>query len=191
LIHPPLFEGRSGFTISTMLAAASSASWHDTKWSRSSGPASSRACHPDDAVSIRDDAALGACRKTSVSRTTGTAAEPMMSASTWPGATDGSWSTSPTRIRGARRAGAQTGVHHWQIDHRRHIEVAPQWIVLVSAARPLGAARAISMRLAARTLRMALMSVAFTKRAGDARTHPHQARRFAPIHAMSYFKYAF
>src|SRR5687768_13288544 len=35
-----------------------------------------------------------AWRKISVSRTIGTAPEPMMSASTWPGPTDGSWSTS-------------------------------------------------------------------------------------------------
>ena len=37
-----------------------------------------------------------AWRNTSVSRTTGTALEPMMSASTWPGPTEGSWSASPT-----------------------------------------------------------------------------------------------
>ena len=37
-----------------------------------------------------------ACRNTSVSRTTGTAPEPMMSASTCPGPTEGSWSISPT-----------------------------------------------------------------------------------------------
>ena len=39
-----------------------------------------------------------AWRNTSMSRTTGTAADPMTSASTWPGPTDGSWSTSPTRV---------------------------------------------------------------------------------------------
>jgi hypothetical protein len=37
-----------------------------------------------------------AWRNTSVSRTTGTAPDPMMSASTWPGPTEGSWSMSPT-----------------------------------------------------------------------------------------------
>src|SRR5271154_3412992 len=37
-----------------------------------------------------------ACRNTSVSRTTGTTPEPMMSASTCPGPTDGNWSMSPT-----------------------------------------------------------------------------------------------
>ena len=37
-----------------------------------------------------------AWRNTSVNRTTGTAAEAMMSASTWPGPTESSWSTSPT-----------------------------------------------------------------------------------------------
>ena len=37
-----------------------------------------------------------ACRKTSVSRTTGMAPDPMMSARTCPGPTDGSWSMSPT-----------------------------------------------------------------------------------------------
>src|SRR5277367_86703 len=37
-----------------------------------------------------------ACRKTSVSRTTGTAPESMMSANTCPGPTEGSWSISPT-----------------------------------------------------------------------------------------------
>ena len=42
-----------------------------------------------------------ACRNTSVSRTTGTAPDAMMSASTWPGPTDGSWSMSPTISRAA------------------------------------------------------------------------------------------
>src|SRR3984957_7846106 len=37
-----------------------------------------------------------ACRNTSVRRTTGTAPEPMMSASTCPGPTEGNWSISPT-----------------------------------------------------------------------------------------------
>src|SRR5580700_4586140 len=37
-----------------------------------------------------------ACRNTSVNRTTGTAPEPMMSASTCPGPTEGNWSISPT-----------------------------------------------------------------------------------------------
>ncbi len=37
-----------------------------------------------------------AWRNTSVSRITGTAPEPITSASTWPGPTLGSWSTSPT-----------------------------------------------------------------------------------------------
>src|SRR6516164_5841450 len=42
-----------------------------------------------------------ACRNTSVSRTTGTAPDEMMSASTWPGPTEGSWSMSPTINREA------------------------------------------------------------------------------------------
>src|SRR6476660_5208935 len=45
-----------------------------------------------------------ACRNTSVRRTTGTAPDAMMSASTWPGPTDGSWSMSPT-IKSAARSG--------------------------------------------------------------------------------------
>ena len=45
------------------------------------------------AVTIR---LCAAWRNTSVNRTTGTAPEAMMSASTWPGPTEGSWSTSPT-----------------------------------------------------------------------------------------------
>src|SRR6266699_1768601 len=40
---------------------------------------------------------LAAWRNTSVRRTTGTAPLAIMSASTWPGPTEGSWSTSPTR----------------------------------------------------------------------------------------------
>jgi hypothetical protein len=42
-----------------------------------------------------------ACRKTSVNRTTGTAADVMMSAKTCPGPTEGSWSMSPTSSRAA------------------------------------------------------------------------------------------
>ena len=45
-----------------------------------------------------------ACRNTSVSRTTGTRPELMMSASTCPGPTDGNWSTSPTSSRPALEA---------------------------------------------------------------------------------------
>ncbi len=47
-----------------------------------------------------------ACRNTSVSRITGTAPEPMMSASTCPGPTLGSWSTSPTSSSAASRGSA-------------------------------------------------------------------------------------
>src|SRR6476661_3343119 len=43
-----------------------------------------------------------ACRNTSVRRTTGTAPDAMMSVSTWPGPTEGSWSMSPTIKRAAR-----------------------------------------------------------------------------------------
>src|SRR6266851_702840 len=43
-----------------------------------------------------------AWRNISVKRTTGTAPEAMMSASTCPGPTEGSWSTSPTSSRAAR-----------------------------------------------------------------------------------------
>ena len=49
-----------------------------------------------------------AWRKTSVKRTTGTAPEPMMSASTCPGPTDGSWSTSPTSSNAARSGKARS-----------------------------------------------------------------------------------
>src|SRR4030088_2738093 len=42
-----------------------------------------------------------ACRNTSVRRTNGTAPDEMMSASTWPGPTEGSWSISPTIKRAA------------------------------------------------------------------------------------------
>ena len=42
-----------------------------------------------------------ACRKISVSRTTGTAPESMMSPRTFPGPTEGSWFTSPTRMQAA------------------------------------------------------------------------------------------
>ena len=39
-----------------------------------------------------------ACRKISVSRTTGTTLDAIRSARTEPGPTEGSWSTSPTRM---------------------------------------------------------------------------------------------
>jgi hypothetical protein len=42
-----------------------------------------------------------ACLNTSVSRTTGTAPDAIMSASTWPGPTEGSWSMSPPIRRAA------------------------------------------------------------------------------------------
>ena len=56
-------------------------------------------------VTIRLPAAW---RNTSVNRTTGTAPEAMMSARTWPGPTEGSWSTSPT-IRRAASSGREAG----------------------------------------------------------------------------------
>ena len=77
-----------------------------------------------------------ACRNTSVSRTTGTAPEPMMSASTWPGPTDGSWSTSPTRINAAwSRHRLQQRVHQRHVDHRGLVDdeqVAVQRVVLLA-----------------------------------------------------------
>ncbi len=51
---------------------------------------------------------VAAWRNTSVKRTTGTAPESMMSARTWPGPTEGSWSTSPTSRSAARFGRAQT-----------------------------------------------------------------------------------
>ena len=59
-----------------------------------------------------------ACRNTSVSRTTGTAPEAMMSASTWPGPTEGSWSMSPT-ISSAASSGDRLHqrLHQHDVDH--------------------------------------------------------------------------
>ena len=70
-----------------------------------------------------------AWRNTSVNRTTGTAPEAMMSASTWPGPTEGSWSTSPT-ISSAASSG--TAASSARINMTSTIEVSsitsrPQW----------------------------------------------------------------
>ena len=124
-----------------------------------------------------------AWRNISVSRTTGTAAESMMSASTWPGPTDGSWSTSPTRISAARSGTARMSacingtstIDVSSTTSRSHVSgfssfllklpvlgstSSRRWIVLASrpvlslsrlAARPVGAASAISTPLAAST----------------------------------------
>src|SRR5271166_3537125 len=61
-----------------------------------------------------------ACRNTSVKRTTGTAPEPMMSVSTCPGPTDGSWSISPT-MSSARDRSYQR-LLQYDIDHRSLID---------------------------------------------------------------------
>ena len=79
-----------------------------------------------------------AWRNTSVNRTTGTAPEAMMSASTWPGPTEGSWSTSPT-ISSAASSGtaassariSMTSNHRGLVDHQqaaveRVVRVAPE-----------------------------------------------------------------
>src|SRR5271168_4444657 len=60
-----------------------------------------------------------ACRNTSVSRTTGTAPESMMSANTCPGPTEGSWSISPT-ISSAELSGValHQSLHQHDVDHR-------------------------------------------------------------------------
>ena len=78
-----------------------------------------------------------AWRNTSVSRTTGTAPEPMMSARTWPGPTEGSWSTSPT-ISSAAWSGhrPQQRVHQQDIDHGGLVhdqQIAVERVVLVRA----------------------------------------------------------
>ena len=64
----------------------------------------------------RNDTFLRAAK---MSRTTGTAPEAMMSASTWPGATEGSWSTSPT-ISTAASSGtaASSATHRHDVHHR-------------------------------------------------------------------------
>ena len=76
-----------------------------------------------------------AWRKISVSRTVGTAEEPIMSASTAPGPTEGSWSTSPTSKQGAViRHRPQQLVHQGRIDHRDlvdHHQLAIERLVLV------------------------------------------------------------
>ena len=83
-----------------------------------------------------------AWRNTSVSRTTGTAPEPMMSASTCPGPTEGSWSTSPTRISAARRGTALSRrVHQRHVDHRDLVhdqQVALERVLLVALEAALG-----------------------------------------------------
>ena len=64
-----------------------------------------------------------AWRKISVSRTTGTAPEAIRSASTVPGPTDGSWSTSPTSTTHAHGGTARSS---WfisdDVDHRRLVD---------------------------------------------------------------------
>ena len=78
-----------------------------------------------------------AWRNTSVSRTTGTAPMSIRSASTWPGPTEGSWSTSPTRSSAASvRHRLQQRVHQRHVDHRRLVDdeqVAVQRVVLARA----------------------------------------------------------
>src|SRR5438552_3534890 len=44
-----------------------------------------------------------------------------MSASTWPGPTEGSWSTSPTMSKAAL-SGTALSVYQWNIDHRRFVD---------------------------------------------------------------------
>ena len=78
-------------TISSSLATPSSGSWQRTRWKSLPGSWPGSGIRPwlmrCALVMIR---LCAACRNTSVSRTTGTAALAMMSASTWPGPTDGS-----------------------------------------------------------------------------------------------------
>ena len=77
-----------------------------------------------------------ACRKISVSRTTGTTLDAIRSASTEPGPTEGSWSTSPTRMTQASLGiGSQDLVAENDIDHRRfvqHEQIAGQRMLLVA-----------------------------------------------------------
>jgi hypothetical protein len=68
---------------------------------------------------MRDAAAW---RNTSVKRITGTARESMRSASTWPGPTEGSWSTSPTKITAVRVA---TALSSWLASGTSIIEHSP------------------------------------------------------------------
>src|SRR3979411_2292713 len=66
-----------------------------------------------------------ACRNTSVKRTTGTAPDPMMSASTWPGPTEGSWSISPTISNDARFGNRlEQSVHQQQVAVERMLAVS-------------------------------------------------------------------
>ena len=60
-----------------------------------------------------------ACRNTSVRRTTGTTSDPITSANTCPGPTDGNWSISPTiESRGVVRYRFHKRLHQQDVDHR-------------------------------------------------------------------------
>src|SRR5260370_10698387 len=76
-----------------------------------------------------------ACRNTSVKRTTGTAPEPMISASTCPGPTEGSWSISPTIRSAAFWHRSHQRLHQHDVDHRcfvDHEQIAIEGIVGVA-----------------------------------------------------------
>src|ERR1035438_7929905 len=81
-----------------------------------------------------------ACRNTSVKRTTGTSSHSIKSFRTLPGPTDGSWSTSPTRIREARLGTAfKDAVHHHYVDHRGFVhdyQVAIERVGLIAGELP-------------------------------------------------------
>ena len=90
-------------TTASSLATPSSGPAHSTKWKSPSGSRVRSGIWPRlircALVMIR---LAAACRNTSVRRTTGTAPDAITSASTCPGPTEGSWSTSPTSSSAAR-----------------------------------------------------------------------------------------
>ena len=93
-----------------------------------------------------------ACRNTSARRATGTRPDSMMSRSTWPGPTDGSWSTSPTSTSvapGAHRGDQAARQLH--VEHRGLVddeEVGRQRIVVAAPERAARPALALLLRLA-------------------------------------------
>ena len=91
-----------------------------------------------------------AWRNTSVRRATGTRPESMMSRSTCPGPTDGSWSTSPTRTSvGAGAHGGHEAARQLHVEHRGLVddeEIGRQRIVVAAPKRPATAAPSPSLR---------------------------------------------
>src|SRR5207248_10826230 len=78
-----------------------------------------------------------ACRNTSVRRTTGTASDEIMSASIWPGPTEGSWSMSPTINRAAWvRHCLHERLHQHDIDHGGLVDNQEVAIGVVVLAAP-------------------------------------------------------